>query len=183
MKPWWELMMPWWEWKNQLSLTSRDEKMWLPDNDKMIAAYDIRWELMKPWWELMMPWSEWKKSTFFDVTWRKHVTSYVRRRFFRSGFRQRTFCNQLEVSTTYDAKVMDHYVFFIFGVILTLTFDLSRSLFLCGVNIVSTKKYWTFSVAEFLWYDCTLKKQCTICVTLTYDLWRSIICCELIISL
>ena len=23
------------------------------------------------------------------------------------------------------------------------------------------KKYWTFSVAEFLWYDCTLKKQCT----------------------
>ena len=71
-------------------------------------------------------------------------------------------------------------------VILTLTFDLSRSLFMCGVNIyplVSTNKYWKFSVSEFLWYDCTLKNQCTVCVTLTYDLWRSIILCELIIRL
>ena len=72
--------------------------------------------------------------------------------YFRSGFRQRTFCNQLEVSTTSDSKVMAHYVFFMFGV--TLTFDLSRSLFMCGVNIyplVSTSKYWKFSVSEFLW--------------------------------
>ena len=34
-----------------------------------------------------------------------------------------------------DAKVMAHYVFFMFGLMLTLTFILSRSLFLCGVNI------------------------------------------------
>ena len=86
-----------------------------------------------------------KKVNFL---WR-HVTKkrdFVRRR-------------QLEVSTTSDSKVMAHYVFFMFRVI--LTFDLSRSLFMCGVNIdplVSTKKYWKFSVAQFLWYDCTLQK-------------------------
>ena len=128
--------------KNQLSLTSQDEKTWL------------------------------RTSTGV--------------RYFRSGFRQRTFCNQLEVSTTSDSKVMAHYVFFMFGVILTLTFDLSRSLFMCGVNIyplVSTNTYWTFCVAEFMWYDCTLKNKCTVRVTLTYDLWRSIIFCEFIISL
>ena len=47
-------------------------------------------------------------------------------------------------------KVMAHYVFFMFRVILTLTFDLSRSLFMCGVNIdplVSTKKILNI----FLW--------------------------------
>ena len=31
------------------------------------------------------------------------------------------------------------------------------------------------SMAQFLWYDCTLKKQCTVPVTLTFDLWRSIV--------
>ena len=68
-------------------------------------------------------------------------------RYFRSGFRQRTFCNQLEVSTTSDSKVMAHYVFFMFGVILTLTVDLSRSL--CGVNIypLVSKK----NIENFLW--------------------------------
>ena len=40
---------------------------------------------------------------------------------------------------------------------------------------VSTKKYWTFSVAQFLWYDCTFKNLYTVPVTLTFDLWRSII--------
>ena len=30
-------------------------------------------------------------------------------------------------------------------------------------------------MAQFLWYDCTFKKQCTVPVTLTFDLWRSII--------
>ena len=30
---------------------------------------------------------------------------------------------------------------------------------------VSTLKYWTFSMAQFLWYDCTFKKQCTVPVT------------------
>ena len=40
---------------------------------------------------------------------------------------------------------------------------------------VSTKKYWKFSMSQFLWYDCTFKKQCTVPVTLTIDLWRSII--------
>ena len=51
--------------------------------------------------------------------------------------------NQLSL-TSRDSKVMAHYVFFMFGVILTLTFDLSRALFMCGVNIyplVSTNKY------------------------------------------
>ena len=91
-----------------------------------------------------------------EKTW-LHTSTGVR--YFRSGFRQRTFCNQLEVSTTYDAKVMAHYVFFMFGVILTLTFDLSRSLFLCGVNIdqlVTTKKIlnifccWVFVIGLYL---------------------------------
>ena len=35
------------------------------------------------------------------------------------------------------------------------------------------KKNWNFSKAQFLWYDCTFKKQCTVSVTLTIDLWRS----------
>ena len=39
---------------------------------------------------------------------------------------------------------------------------------------VSMKINWNFSMAQFLWYDCTFKKQCTIPVTLTFDLWRSI---------
>ena len=33
------------------------------------------------------------------------------------------------------------------------------------------KKNRNFSMAQFLWYDCTFKKQCTIPVTLTFDLW------------
>ena len=28
-------------------------------------------------------------------------------------------------------------------------------------------------MAQFLWYDCTFKKQCTVPVTLTFDLWKS----------
>ena len=36
------------------------------------------------------------------------------------------------------------------------------------------KKNWNFSMAQFLWYDCTFKKQCTAPVTLTFDLWRSL---------
>ena len=35
-------------------------------------------------------------------------------------------------------------------------------------------KNWNFSMAQFLWYDCTFKKQDTIPVTLTFHLWRSI---------
>ena len=38
---------------------------------------------------------------------------------------------------------------------------------------VSMKKNWNFSIAQFLWYDCTFKKHCTVPVTLTIDLWRS----------
>ena len=38
---------------------------------------------------------------------------------------------------------------------------------------VYTKKYWKLSVAQFLWYDCTFKKQCTVPVTLTFDLWKT----------
>ena len=34
---------------------------------------------------------------------------------------------------------------------------------------VSTQKYWKFSIDQFLWYDCTFKKQCTVPVTLTYQ--------------
>ena len=29
-------------------------------------------------------------------------------------------------------------------------------------------------MAQFLWYDCTLQKQCTVPVTLTIDIWMSI---------
>ena len=29
-------------------------------------------------------------------------------------------------------------------------------------------------MAQFLWYDGTFKKQCTVHVTLTFDLWKSI---------
>ena len=28
-------------------------------------------------------------------------------------------------------------------------------------------------MAQFLWYDCTFKKQCTVPVTLTFDLWQA----------
>ena len=28
-------------------------------------------------------------------------------------------------------------------------------------------------MSQFLWYDCTFKKQCTVHVTLTFDLWQS----------
>ena len=38
---------------------------------------------------------------------------------------------------------------------------------------VSAEKYWKFSMAHFLIYDCTFKKQSTIPVTLTFDLWKS----------
>ena len=34
------------------------------------------------------------------------------------------------------------------------------------------KNNWNFSMAQFLWYDCTFKNQCTVPVTLTFDLWR-----------
>ena len=39
---------------------------------------------------------------------------------------------------------------------------------------VSTKKYLKLYMAQFLWYDCTFKKQCTVPVTLTFDIWKSI---------
>ena len=29
-------------------------------------------------------------------------------------------------------------------------------------------------MVQFLWFDCTFKKQCTVPVTLTFDLWKSI---------
>ena len=28
-------------------------------------------------------------------------------------------------------------------------------------------------MSQFLWYDCNFKKQCTVPVTLTFDLWKS----------
>ena len=28
-------------------------------------------------------------------------------------------------------------------------------------------------MAQFMWYDCSFKKQCTVPVTLTFDLWKS----------
>ena len=38
-------------------------------------------------------------------------------------------------------------------------------------------------MAQFLWYDFTFKKQCTIPVTLTFDLLKSIFSGELITTL
>ena len=28
-------------------------------------------------------------------------------------------------------------------------------------------------MAQFMWYDCSFKKQCTVPVTLTFDLWTT----------
>ena len=44
---------------------------------------------------------------------------------------------------------------------------------------VSMKKIWNFSMAQFLWYNYSFKKQDTVPVTLTFDLWRSIYFSEL----
>ena len=44
---------------------------------------------------------------------------------------------------------------------------------------VSMKKNWNFSMAQFLWYNYTFKKQDAVPVTLTFDLWRSIYFSEL----
>ena len=152
---------------------SRDDNVMRTDNDKMIAAYDIRWELMKPWWELMMPWWEWKKSTFFDVTWRK---TWLRT---STGLSTENILQPTR--SLYDVWCKSYGSLCVFHVWGDLDLDLRPfKVIIFVVNIdplVSTKKYWTFSVAEFLLYDCTLKNQCTICVTLTYDLWRSIIFC------
>ena len=38
-------------------------------------------------------------------------------------------------------------------------------------------------MAQFLWYDCTSKKQSTVPVTLTFDLWSYIFIGELITTL
>ena len=40
------------------------------------------------------------------------------------------------------------------------------------------KKNRNFSMAQFLWYDCTFIKKSTVSVTLTFDLWRSILFSE-----
>ena len=34
------------------------------------------------------------------------------------------------------------------------------------------KNIWNLSMAQFLWYDCTFKKQCTVPVTLTFDIFQ-----------
>ena len=34
---------------------------------------------------------------------------------------------------------------------------------------VSMKKNWNFSIAQFVWYDCTFKKQDPVPVTLTFE--------------
>ena len=44
---------------------------------------------------------------------------------------------------------------------------------------VSMKQKWNFSMAQFVWYNYTFKKQDTVPVTLTFDLWRSIYFSEL----
>ena len=44
---------------------------------------------------------------------------------------------------------------------------------------VSMKTNSNFSMAQFLWYNYTFKKQDTVPVTLTFDLWRSIYFSEL----
>ena len=48
---------------------------------------------------------------------------------------------------------------------------------------VSTKKIENFLWLSFCDMTVPYKNQCTVRVTLTYDLWRSIIFCELIINL
>ena len=125
-----------------------------------------------------------KKKTFFDVTWRKNVTSYVDG---GSVFPKRISTENILQPTRslYDVCYGSLCVFHVWG---DLDLDLRPfkvNIYVWGqyIPISVYKKYWKFSVAEFLWYDCTLKNQCTVRVTLTYDLWRSIIFGELIIGL
>ena len=44
---------------------------------------------------------------------------------------------------------------------------------------VSMKKNWNFSMSQFVCYNYAFKKQDTVPVTLTFDLWRSIYFSEL----
>ena len=120
-----------------------------------------------------------KKSTFFDVTWQKNVTSYVDG---GSVFPKRLSTENILQPTRslYDVWSKRYGSLCVFHVWGDLDLDLRPFkviIFVWGQHrpISVHTKYWTFSVAEFLWYDCTLKNQCTIRVTLTYDLWRSII--------
>ena len=61
--------------------------------------------------------------------------------------------------------------------------SLLAQVFIVSSNRVSKevymKKKWNFSMAQFLWYNYTFKKQDTVPVTLTFDLWRSIYFSEL----
>ena len=61
--------------------------------------------------------------------------------------------------------------------------SLLAQVFIVSSNRVSKevykKKNWNFSMAQFLWYNYTFKKQDTVPVTLTFDLWRSIYFSEL----
>ena len=50
--------------------------------------------------------------------------------------------------------------------------------FLCSLEFllfhrIEYPKGCLWKKVQFLWYDCTFKKQCTVSVTLTIDLWRS----------
>ena len=63
-------------------------------------------------------------TDFFKVTWRKNVTSCVKRSDTRrSGILWGTFCHQPEVSVTSGSKVMAHYLIFTKVVTLTLPAD------------------------------------------------------------
>ena len=61
--------------------------------------------------------------------------------------------------------------------------SLLAQVFIVSSNRVSKevymKKNWNFYMAQFLWYNYTFKKQDTVPVTLTFDLWRSIYFSEL----
>ena len=61
----------------------------------------------------------------------------------------------------------------IFGDVISLLAQVFIVSFDRAYKEVSAKKYWTFSMAQFLWYDCTFKKQCTVPVSFTFDLWKS----------
>ena len=178
MMPWWELLMLWapihmQSWPN-VKIGSFKSVQTLLRITHLIGRQLTILETVK-------------KSTFFDVTWRKNVTSNVDG---GSVFPKRLSTENILQPTRslYDVWCKSYGSLCVFHVWGDLDLDLQPFkviIYVWGQHdpLVSTKKYWTFSVAEFLWYDCTLKNQCTVRVTLTYDLWRSIIFCELIISL
>ena len=122
-----------------------------------------------------------------DVKWRPIVTKFG------------TLIENMNRKGLYDCRIFWFLLTILWGlVILVWEFYMLKSnidvffvtSFLCSLKFVLFhrieypkrylwKKNWNFSMAQFLWYNYTFKKQDTVPVTLTFDLWRSIYFSEL----